>query len=94
MLEGSRPVLLAMIAPLGLLGCLPLAGKKRKRLRLYLGIVALALVAAGADIYRMRPARRPQFAACQPAGNRGERDGKWRHRALAQFDNQHHELRA
>ena len=48
MLEGSRPVLLAMIAPLGLLGFLPLAGKNRKRLRLYLGIVALALVAAGA----------------------------------------------
>jgi len=48
MLEQSSPVLMAMIAPLGLLGLLPLVGKNRKRLRLYLGIVALALTAAGA----------------------------------------------
>jgi hypothetical protein len=48
MLERSSPVMLAMAMPLGLLGFLPFVGKKRKRLRLYLGIVALSLTAAGA----------------------------------------------
>jgi hypothetical protein len=48
MLQRSSPVMLAMAIPLGLLGFLPLVGKNRKRLRLYLGIFALALTAAGA----------------------------------------------
>jgi hypothetical protein len=40
------PIALAMMAPLGLLGLLPFVSKNRKRLRLYLGIVALALTVA------------------------------------------------
>jgi hypothetical protein len=48
MLEQRSPVVLAMAMPLSLLGLLPLVGKMRKRLRLYLGIVALALTFAGA----------------------------------------------
>ncbi len=48
LLQRSSPVLLAMAMPLGLLGFLPLVGKNRKRLRLFLGIVALSLTAAGA----------------------------------------------
>ena len=47
MLQRTSPVLLAAAMPLGLLGFLPLMGENRKRLRLYLGIVALALAAAG-----------------------------------------------
>jgi len=48
MLQRSSPAILAMAMPLGLLGLLPLVGKKRKHLRLYLGIVALALTVGGA----------------------------------------------
>ncbi len=47
MLERNHSAMLAMAMPLGLLGLLPFVDKSRKRLRLYLGIIALALTVGG-----------------------------------------------
>jgi hypothetical protein len=45
-IEQSKPFLMAMIAPLGLLGLVPLIGKKRKRLRMYLVLAAMLTLGA------------------------------------------------
>jgi hypothetical protein len=57
MLERRGPVMLAIAMPLGLLGLLPFVGKNRKRLRLCLAIVGLALTLGGA------------IAGCSSAGS-------------------------
>ena len=48
MLERRSPVLLAMAMPLGLLGFLPMIGRNRKRLRLWIVLAALTLTLGGA----------------------------------------------
>jgi hypothetical protein len=45
-IEQSKPFLMAMVAPLGLLGLLPIIGKKRKRLRMYLVLAAMLTMGA------------------------------------------------
>ena len=45
-LEQNKPLVVAMIAPLGLLGLLPIIGKKRKRLRMYLVLAAMLTMGA------------------------------------------------
>ena len=45
-LEQNKPFVVAMIAPLGLLGLLPIIGKKRKRLRMYLVLAAMLTMGA------------------------------------------------
>ena len=45
-LEQNKSLVVAMIAPLGLLGLLPIIGKKRKRLRMYLVLAAMLTMGA------------------------------------------------
>ena len=68
-LELQRPFLLAMAIPLGLLGLLPVTGGKRKRLRFYLGIVLLAITAAGVVAGCSSSGGSSPTSSLPPAGN-------------------------